>query len=162
MSFKKQQGATLLVLLIFLLILTTIGLSGVSSTILQEKMSSNHLQRGIAFQMAEKGLRDGEKAALKIPYTQYDNKQFGDIVKTIPAKKCDDIKCSADIVITKLEHPGQLSIQDLVNPQLSGGGSLAAGEEMVLDFTLLKIESTATNTDGVAEVKLISTFFVEE
>lgn len=56
-----QRGATLIVALILLLILTLVGVAGMQDTTLQEKMVGNMRDRNLAFQAAEAGLRGGEK-----------------------------------------------------------------------------------------------------
>jgi len=53
---KKQRGATLLVALVLLLMLTVIALSSARTATLQQRMSSNLQQQNLAFQMAESGL----------------------------------------------------------------------------------------------------------
>lgn len=57
----KQSGAVLAMALIFLLLLTIIGISAITTTTLQEKMSGNMQDRNLAFQAAEAALRDGER-----------------------------------------------------------------------------------------------------
>ena len=49
---------------LFLLVLTILGLSSMSTTILQEKMTGFYRDRQIAFEAAEAALRDGEIDAL--------------------------------------------------------------------------------------------------
>lgn len=56
----KQSGVVLIVSLIMLLLLTLIGVSGVQTTALEEKMASNSRDQNIAFQAAEAALRAGE------------------------------------------------------------------------------------------------------
>lgn len=56
-----QRGATLIVALILLLILTMVGVAGMQDTTLQEKMVGNMRDRNLAFQAAEASLRGGEK-----------------------------------------------------------------------------------------------------
>ncbi len=55
-----QRGAALVVSLLILLVLTLIGVSGMQSTVLEERMASNTRERNIAFQAAESALRDAE------------------------------------------------------------------------------------------------------
>jgi type IV pilus assembly protein PilX len=62
------SGAALFVSLIFLLILTIIGLAGMQNTSLQEKMAGHLRERSLAFQAAESALRAGETSlATTIP-----------------------------------------------------------------------------------------------
>ncbi len=57
---QKQSGVALFVSLIMLLLLTIIGITSMKSTILEEKMAGNMINRGLAFQAAESALRGGE------------------------------------------------------------------------------------------------------
>lgn len=55
-----QRGAVLVISLIILLIMTLIGVSGMQSTALEEKMSANNLERQMALFAAEAALFEGE------------------------------------------------------------------------------------------------------
>lgn len=57
----KQQGSSLIICMIFLLLLTIIGISSMQSATLQEKMVGNAVDENRAFQSAEGALRAGEK-----------------------------------------------------------------------------------------------------
>ncbi|MEE9338933.1 MAG: PilX N-terminal domain-containing pilus assembly protein [Methylococcaceae bacterium] len=59
-KIAKQSGVVLVVSLIVLLLLTLIGVSGMQTTALEEKMASNSRDQNIAFQAAEAALRAGE------------------------------------------------------------------------------------------------------
>jgi Tfp pilus assembly protein PilX len=54
---RRQQGAVLVVGLVILLVVTTLGISGQQSTVLQERMAGNLRQNNIAFQAAESALQ---------------------------------------------------------------------------------------------------------
>ena len=56
----RETGAVLVVSLLFLLILTLIGLTGSQVTSLEERMSGNMRDRNLAFQATESALRAGE------------------------------------------------------------------------------------------------------
>ena len=58
----RQRGATLVVVLILLLLMTLLGLASLRSTVLEERMTSNLLDRSLSFQVAEAGLREAEAA----------------------------------------------------------------------------------------------------
>lgn len=60
---ESQRGATLIIALILLLIITMVALSGVETVTLEEKMTANTYDRSLAFQSAEAGLRAGEAVA---------------------------------------------------------------------------------------------------
>lgn len=56
-----QQGASLVISLIFLLILSLIGVSSMQGTTMQEKMSGNLRDKYSSFNAAEAGLLEGEE-----------------------------------------------------------------------------------------------------
>jgi type IV pilus assembly protein PilX len=56
----RQQGVALIMAMVFLMILTIIGVTVMSTTSLQEKMAGNVQDKHSAFQAAESALRDGE------------------------------------------------------------------------------------------------------
>jgi type IV pilus assembly protein PilX len=58
----RQQGIVMVVSLLFLLILTIIGVTAMNSSTLEERMSGNLRDRNLAFQAAESALRAGEIA----------------------------------------------------------------------------------------------------
>lgn len=59
---RQQQGMVLLVSLVFLLLLTMLGISSMQNATLQEKMAGSVTQRNKSFQMAEAALRMGESS----------------------------------------------------------------------------------------------------
>ena len=56
----RQQGITLAVSLIFLLVLTIIGISAMSTSTLQEKMAGNMKDKALSFQSAESAIITAE------------------------------------------------------------------------------------------------------
>lgn len=56
-----QRGSALIFALVFLLVMTVIGVAGMQGTTQQEKMAGNMRNRNLAFQAAEAALRAGEK-----------------------------------------------------------------------------------------------------
>ncbi|WP_223451761.1 MULTISPECIES: PilX N-terminal domain-containing pilus assembly protein [unclassified Pseudomonas] len=64
-----QRGMALLVSLVFLLLLTLIGISSMQNATLQEKMASSVTLRNQSFQIAEAALRIGESAVQLDTYT---------------------------------------------------------------------------------------------
>ena len=59
-NFRSQRGMALFVSLIFLLLLSIVGLAGMQNALLQEKMAGNVKLKNESFQFAESGLRAGE------------------------------------------------------------------------------------------------------
>lgn len=62
MSVHRQRGMVLLVSLVFLLLITLIGVSSMENAVLQEKMAGSIKLRNQSFQAAEAALRIGESA----------------------------------------------------------------------------------------------------
>jgi type IV pilus assembly protein PilX len=58
---RRQHGAVLIVALLFLVILTILGLTAMSGTTMEERMSGNTRDANIAFQAAEAALRDARR-----------------------------------------------------------------------------------------------------
>lgn len=57
----RQQGIALVVGIIFLLLMTLIGVTAIQTTSLDERMAGNVRDRNLAFQAAEAALRDAEE-----------------------------------------------------------------------------------------------------
>lgn len=56
----RERGSVLVISLVILLVLTLLGIGGMSTTIMQEKMVGNTRERERAFQATEAALRDAE------------------------------------------------------------------------------------------------------
>lgn len=66
---SAQRGMTLIVCLVFLLLLTLIGVSSMQNATLQEKMAGSVTLRNGSFQIAEAMLRIGENTVKPTAYT---------------------------------------------------------------------------------------------
>lgn len=64
MRARRQNGMALMMSLVFMLLLSLIGLSSMQSATLQEKMAGSVVSRNQSFQDAESALRMGESAVL--------------------------------------------------------------------------------------------------
>lgn len=60
LTINNERGAVLITGLFLLVIITLIGVIGMTSSTLQEKMSANSMNRVLGFEMAELALREGE------------------------------------------------------------------------------------------------------
>lgn len=67
-----QQGAVLVTGLIFLVVLTLLGVSAMQTSSLEEKMAGNFRDRNLAFQASEAALRDAEKYVSIKSYIAFD------------------------------------------------------------------------------------------
>lgn len=59
----RQSGAVLFICLMFMTIMTILGINAVSTTTLEEKMAGNVRNKHMSFQAAEAALRAGETAS---------------------------------------------------------------------------------------------------
>jgi type IV pilus assembly protein PilX len=57
---QRQQGATLIIALVMLLLISLLAIGGMQGSVLQERMSSNAHDSAISFQAAEAALRQAE------------------------------------------------------------------------------------------------------
>jgi type IV pilus assembly protein PilX len=57
---KRQRGVALIVALILLVVMTLVGLAGMRTVTLQEKMTASTFDRSLSFQAAESALREAE------------------------------------------------------------------------------------------------------
>ncbi len=58
---RQQQGVVLMVALVFLIIITMLGLTAMRTNIIEERLAGNSRDWALAFQAAEAALRDAEK-----------------------------------------------------------------------------------------------------
>jgi len=78
----RQRGASLIVVLILLLLMTVMGLAVLRGTTMEERMTANLYDRSLSFQAAESALREGEALARVTAVT------------AVPSSNCTDGVCS--------------------------------------------------------------------
>ena len=61
LNLQGEKGSALVIGIVFLLVLTFLGLVGMQGSILEERMAGNARDREVAFRAAEAALRDGER-----------------------------------------------------------------------------------------------------
>ncbi|XOV90347.1 MAG: PilX N-terminal domain-containing pilus assembly protein [Pseudomonadota bacterium] len=121
---KNQQGITLFISLVMLLILTMLGISSVQTTALQERMSRNALDNNLAFQAAESAVRDAEdyiedtfnsllpfEAANAEDLGLYFDADFDEVpnwqdVDWVRDQACDDVSVPTGVMIADSPVPG--------------------------------------------------------
>lgn len=69
---ENQRGVVLIVGLIFLVLLTMIGITAMQVTTMEERMAGNARDRSLAFQAAEAGLRNGGKFLIGKDFFAFD------------------------------------------------------------------------------------------
>lgn len=73
---RPQQGVSLIVVLVMVLLVTMLGIAGVRTLVMQERMAANSLDRTLALQSAERVLRLAEAVALAQSKATPPNKDF--------------------------------------------------------------------------------------
>ena len=81
-----QHGASLVVVMILLVVMTLLGLAVLRSTLLEERMTANLLDRSYGFQAAEAALREGEALA-QLPATR----------AAVPSSGCTNGICAVPV-----------------------------------------------------------------
>jgi type IV pilus assembly protein PilX len=74
---RDQRGVTLIVTLIFLMVLTMLGLSAARNSVMQEHMSGSTRSRELALQAAEAALKDAEQTMGSWRTLAFDGSQPG-------------------------------------------------------------------------------------
>ncbi|WP_299197725.1 PilX N-terminal domain-containing pilus assembly protein [uncultured Amphritea sp.] len=141
-TLNKEQGAVLIIALIFLLVLSFIGVSSMQGTTMQEKMSGNLRDRNSAFNAAEAGLREGEAQARSDYYSgalDADNSSTGSYTSSFSSSEAPEwnAELMADIYV-----------------------SLKAGEDPA--GAVIKVQSSSEGFSGKSNVLLESIYVVEQ
>jgi type IV pilus assembly protein PilX len=74
---NNQRGSALIISLIFLLLLTIIGVAGMQSATMQERMAGNTRDRNVAFQAAEGAMRGAEDVLAAATLPPFNNTEAG-------------------------------------------------------------------------------------
>lgn len=98
-SPHNQSGVVLIISLVILLLLTLLGLTGMQTTSLEEKMANNMRDKNIAFQAAEAALKIGESKAKDL---------YAKKTTEGPLGRCVSDKAEAGLYTTEpnIEAPG--------------------------------------------------------
>ncbi|WP_036992663.1 PilX N-terminal domain-containing pilus assembly protein [Stutzerimonas stutzeri] len=151
-NFHHQNGAVLVIALIMLLLLTVIGLASMRGTSLQENMSGNMRDSSLALQASEASLRKGE----------------AEVTSRFKAGTLGALE-TANISGAYSNFPGASKDPEYTITLLAKlRTSTEAGAPIDDEGALVRIEasgygrSTNSNATPSAQVKLRSTFLVEQ
>lgn len=111
MSRIKQHGYILVTSLLFLIVLTVLGVSGISSVTMQERMASNLREKQNAFEASAIALRDGE--------IDLRNRFLYPSSTTLPADQAVDIT-STGVDAGVVQDP-QYTLAEVTSKILGGG-----------------------------------------
>jgi len=166
-KIKKQRGAVLFISLMMLLLMTLIGVSGMQTSILEEKMAGNFKDRNMALQAAESSLRAAEKYLNDTAILpEFTGVTLGHYLPTSSGEaRWDDtiIDWSADTTDV-IPYPNSLDsisaapvyIIEEMPPVNEAGGSLETG--VVLTNNYYRVTTRATGGTDTAIVMLQSTY----
>jgi len=169
-GLQKERGAVLAISLIFLLVMTLIGLTGMKTSVLEEKMAGNSRNQGLAFQAAEAGLHGAERYISSIVTASDFSGAINGLVPEITADP-DYFDSSIWVDANSLEYDSGLFLIDsdpryiikLVGQSeedanaglnLSGYGESLPGSQI----TIFRVTSRGTGGTGTARVTLQSNF----
>jgi type IV pilus assembly protein PilX len=71
-SMKRQRGFSLIMVLIFLVLLTILGVTAMQTSTLEERMAGNLRNENLAFQAAESALREAEAFLSEVTLPSFD------------------------------------------------------------------------------------------
>jgi type IV pilus assembly protein PilX len=171
----RQKGAVLIFCLVFLAILTMLGVSGMESTILEERMSGNMRDYTLAFQAAESALKNAEAWLVTqdaLPFTSDDGSTTVWAVDSMDppvndgAYWWDHVNINAawwaangDALINVASVNAQPVYVIEEYRVVDTGQSIAiGGGEVTLPRILYRITAQAVGVNATTEVKLQSTF----
>jgi len=167
----KQSGSVLIISLIIMVVLTILGVSGMKSAVLEEKMAGNLRDSQLAFQAAEATLREAEQFIDNniVSTTNFDTNGSDGLYAKSPGKLWDQINwdsndslefanfSSNSAINTSpryiIQHVAtQINNIDELNMDNYGQGTGAGRVEMFL------ITARATGNSGNTVVMLQSTY----
>ncbi|ORU90200.1 MAG: hypothetical protein A6F71_04330 [Cycloclasticus sp. symbiont of Poecilosclerida sp. M] len=165
-SHKKQAGAILFVSLIMLLLMTLLGISGMQTTVLEERMAGNFKDRNMSLQAAESALREAEEYLRVTPILP----SFTDGIlghyqpTTAGAARWDTITNWSDPANGAISYTGKLDgiasppayIVEELPTITESGGSLETG--VAVQNRYYRITTNAVGGTNTAVVMLQSTY----
>ncbi len=173
----RQRGVALVMALVFLLLLTILGIAALNTTSLEEKMANNVKDRNLAFQSAESALIVAENWV----YTQigkpvFPNNPIGLYTPvtsdTGATPNWDSVNWSGSSVVTYPSTPGatvsgslgkiqtqpKYIIEDMGEIPESGGSLVQTSSYKSKGTTVVRITARGTGGTDAAVVMLQSTY----
>jgi|SRR6478672_12385896 len=93
-SVRRQQGVSLLVVLILLLVMSLLGIAVLRSSAMQERMSANMVDRNEAVQAAETGLAVAQRTVVKGTFNpMWNGSQTYTALRTAAGMSCANGYC---------------------------------------------------------------------
>jgi len=163
-GWQRQRGVALAIALVFLLLLTLIGVTAMQTSTLQERMAGNVRDRNVAFQLAEEALRDAER---RLQSGAIDGAtSFSEVHLHGDAPAWEDVlNCSgSDVRVVEVEGAARSPCYFIEELQVDVDGffqeDLEFGEyRPPMTFTLYQITGIGTGRTSDARVVLRATTF---
>lgn len=173
-SLPRQSGVALIMALVFLLLLTILGIAALNTTSLEEKMANNVKDRNLAFQSAESALAVAENWIFtQIGKPVFPNNSIGLYTpSTTTDENWKDSTWSSNNMVTYPSTPGQTVsgsldkiqtqpkyiIEDMGETQESGGSVVQTSSYKSKGTTVLRITARGTGGTDAAVVMVQSTY----
>lgn len=173
-SCHRQRGVALVMALVFLLLMTIIGITALNTTALEEKMAGNVKDRNLAFQAAESALTlGGNWLNTQIGKPAFPNNSIGLYSPSTTATEVwDSVDWSGSNLVTFPNTPGQSGsgnlgkintqpkyiIEDLGEIQESGGSLVMSSDYKSKGTTILRVTARGTGGTDAAVVMVQSTY----
>lgn len=90
----RQSGVVIIMALVILMILSILGISSMTSSTMEERMSSNVRDRHVAFQAAEAALRAGEREVQSGIFNTFEETDFFDLRNPDAGDVCKNGLCN--------------------------------------------------------------------
>lgn len=149
---QHQRGMSLVMGLIFLVVLTLLGMAAMRGTILEERMAANSRDRDLAFQSAEAAIRQAEQVlqGATLPAFASGTAYTPRIAGSTPSSYWTTTHPWSSQSITAWQPPGtslapRYVIEDMGAKAAGGGGSLgfkAIGDQGVYRITARGVGSS--------------------
>jgi len=160
---RGQMGVALVTALIFLIILTLLGVTAMQTTTLEEKMAGNVRDLNLAFQAGEAALREGEQRLQAAVLPDFDGAdglhQPGDLAQPNLWQQ-ETIWNSAAAVysetLTDVAEPPRYIVEELA-PIPDTGGSLAA-DKPIPDVQVYRVSARGVGGSPSTVVILQTTY----
>lgn len=165
---SAQQGAALITSLLFLLVLSLLGLVSMQTSMLEERMAGNMSNRDQAFQAAEAALRDGEMYLENVTLPAFDGTNgLYQVVEAggsphwgiISWDSSDSRSISGDNTIAGVAAQPRYIIEELADVGATGPQSLKPTRRgQTSQSKAYRITARGVGGDGSAVVVLQTTF----
>ncbi|MHB8474481.1 MAG: pilus assembly PilX family protein [Sulfuricaulis sp.] len=163
-----QRGVALIMALVFLVLLTILGITAMNTTNLQERMAGNSKDQNLAFQAAESALLDGENFIIaQTSKPNFAVNTGGLYVPSTTGTPWWDDSMNIWTAAASFAYSGTLTdintqpryiIEDMGEVQETGGSKVLPGAYKGKGDTIARITARGTGGTDLAQVIVQSTY----